>query len=107
MSAKPYKIHVPEEKLLQLKQKLQQATLPDEISDQGRSRGAPLSDIQRLVQAWKTFDWPAVEETINQHHNYQMPIEVTGFGTLDIHFIHQKCSDPNAIPLLFIHGCEF
>lgn len=32
---------------------------------------------------------------------------IDGFGTLNIHYVHQKSSCSNAIPLLFLHGCEF
>jgi len=34
-------------------------------------------------------------------------VEVEGFGELDMHFIHQKSEVEGAIPLLFVHGCEF
>ena len=35
---------------------------------------------------------------------FRTPIDVDGFGTLDIHFVHSKSSNANAIPLLFLHG---
>lgn len=31
-------------------------------------------------------------------------IDVEGFGTLDMHFVHSKSSQANAAPLLFVHG---
>ena len=31
-------------------------------------------------------------------------IDVDGFGTYDVHFVHQKSEVKNAIPLLFSHG---
>jgi pimeloyl-ACP methyl ester carboxylesterase len=29
---------------------------------------------------------------------------VDGFGTYNVHFIHQRSDVPNAIPLIFLHG---
>jgi len=33
-------------------------------------------------------------------------VDVGGFGSLDIHFVHRKSEMKGAIPLLFVHGCE-
>jgi hypothetical protein len=43
---------------------------------------------------------------LNELPNYETNINVDGFGELQIHFIHQKSSVNNAVPLLFCHGCE-
>jgi hypothetical protein len=32
---------------------------------------------------------------------------VVGHGTLNIHYVHQKSAVPDALPLLFVHGCVF
>jgi hypothetical protein len=32
---------------------------------------------------------------------------VVGHGTLNIHYVHQKSAVPDALPLLFVHGCMF
>ncbi|KZT20002.1 hypothetical protein NEOLEDRAFT_1076641, partial [Neolentinus lepideus HHB14362 ss-1] len=32
-------------------------------------------------------------------------IEVGGFGTLNVHYLHQSTLE-DAVPLLFCHGCE-
>jgi hypothetical protein len=37
---------------------------------------------------------------------YTTEIAVDGFGTLNIHFVHKRSQVENAIPLLFVHGCE-
>jgi hypothetical protein len=36
---------------------------------------------------------------------FTIPVEVNGFDTLDIHFVHQRSAVSGAIPLLFLHGC--
>lgn len=41
---------------------------------------------------------------MNQLPNFETTVEVKGFGSIDMHFIHQKSDVAGAIPLLFIHG---
>jgi pimeloyl-ACP methyl ester carboxylesterase len=77
---------------------------PDEIVEAGWSQGPPLTDIKRLVEAWKAFDWRASEHNINEQPNFITSIEVDSYGPLNIHFIHERDESPDAIPLLFVHG---
>ncbi|KAK4902032.1 hypothetical protein LTR27_000933 [Elasticomyces elasticus] len=99
-----YTINVPDEKLAQLREKLSQASFPDQLEGSGHDLGAPLSDVQRLTKAWETLDWKAQETKLNSLPNYHTPIKADGFPELDIHFIHQRSDSPDAIPLLFCHG---
>lgn len=67
--------------------------------------GAPLADVKRLAAYWKDgFDWRAQESKLNRLPNYRKAIDVKGFGSLDIHYVHQPCRSVDAIPLLFVHG---
>ncbi|SMQ46570.1 unnamed protein product [Zymoseptoria tritici ST99CH_3D7] len=100
-----YRIDVPEEKLISLKIKLAQAEFPDELDGAAWNYGAPLADVKRLAQHWKTrYDWRAQEVKLNALPNYKRPIKVEGFVEIDIHYLHQPSENPNAIPLLFVHG---
>lgn len=104
----PFSIRVPDKALEQLKRKLSDASFADrvEFSDD-RDYGAPLSDVKRLAKRWEDdFDWRKQEATLNQLPQFTTPIEVQGFGKLDIHFLHQRSSNANSIPLLFVHGCS-
>lgn len=103
-SPPPFKIDIPQTRIDKLKQKLSLAEFPDELPNAGWDMGCPLSDIKRLAKAWETFDWRSAEASLNQHPHFHTSIEIENFETLDIHFIHQKSEDPNAIPLLFVHG---
>lgn len=105
-SITPYTIAVPDDELEKLAQKLSAASLPDELDDASWGYGVPLADIKRLVQYWKDgYDWRREESKINTLPNFRTAIEVDGFGSLDIHFVHQKSNVEKAIPLLFSHGC--
>jgi hypothetical protein len=104
----PFTITVPDAQIDQLHKKLEQATFPDEFDDAGWDMGVPLAEMKRLVTVWREkFDRRAQEKKLNEQlHQYTMPISVDGIGELDIHVIHHRSGNPNAIPLLFIHGCR-
>ena len=65
----------------------------------------PLDDIKRLAKYWETgFDWRAQEARLNSLPNFHKSIKPDGFPEIDVHYLHQESSSPDAIPLLFIHG---
>ncbi|KAI9058746.1 alpha/beta-hydrolase [Trametes sanguinea] len=104
-SERPFSLAVSQEDLDFLRQKLEVTRLPDELDGAGWAYGAPLSDIRRLLARWKDgFDWRAAETAINQLPMFTRDIDVDGFGTLNIHYVHQKSALKNAVPLLFVHG---
>src|SRR5271163_2754429 len=102
----PYKIAVPQAKLDRLKQKLALADFPDELEDAGWDYGVPLADIKRLTAYWHNgYDWRKAEAELNETlPQFTVDIQVEGFETLKIHFVHQKSEVKGAIPLLFAHG---
>lgn len=99
----PWKLEIPKEKIDKLKQKLELTDLPDEVESEW-GQGPPLSEIKRLVNSWKSFDYTNFQAEINAELNYKIPIHVEGFGDLNIHFIHEPHAKKDAIPLLFVHG---
>lgn len=106
MEPQTYTIDVPAERIDQLKERLAISSFPDELDEAQWDYGAPLKDIKRLADYWQNkYDWKAQEAKINELPNYQTKVPVRGFGELDVHFVHQKSSIGNAIPLLFVHGC--
>jgi hypothetical protein len=103
---RPYTINVPQDKIDKLKTKLSLAEFADDLEGAQWDLGAPLGDVKRLAKAWEVFDWRKAEEKLNELPQFETSIDVTGFGKLDIHFIHQTSNVQNAIPLLFVHGCK-
>ncbi|KAF7332854.1 EHN domain-containing protein [Mycena venus] len=79
---------------------------PDELDDAGWDYGAPLADIKRLVTRWKNgYDWRKHEAALNAElPQFTRDIDVEGFGTLNVHYVHKKSALETAIPLLFVHG---
>lgn len=104
----PFKISISDDKIAQLNAKLQAATFPDELDEAGWDYGTPLADVKRLVSRWKDgFDWKKHEKILNEElPQFTRDIEVDGFGTLNTHYVHKKSEAIDAIPLLFVHGCE-
>ncbi|KAF1817350.1 epoxide hydrolase 1 [Eremomyces bilateralis CBS 781.70] len=108
MSAAPFQVSFPEAGIDELKSKLSTVTFPGEIplgEKDKWERGAPQAEIKRLVEYWKDgFDFKAAEAGLNTMPQFTAPVMVDGFGTLDIHFVHQKSEVERAVPLLFVHG---
>ncbi|TFK40469.1 Alpha/Beta hydrolase protein [Crucibulum laeve] len=102
----PFKINVPDEKLELLKKKLELTTFSDELEGAGREYGVPLTDIRRLTARWRDgYEWRKHEALLNAElPQFTRDIEVDGFGTLNVHYVHKKSEVVDAIPLLFVHG---
>lgn len=104
---KPFTVSVPDEDLDQLRKRLELARFPDELDEAEWEYGAPLADIRRLAAYWKDgFDWRKAEAGINALPQFTRDIDVEGFGSLNVHYVHKRSEvTENAVPLLFIHGC--
>ena len=96
----PFRIQVPDAVLRDLKSRLERARFADEFPDAGWDYGTNLNYIQSLMTYWRDrYDWRAQERHLNRFSQFK-----TNIGGLDIHFIHQKSTDPNAQPLLLLNG---
>ena len=106
-SEKPFKLAVPDVDIALLHDKLGLARFPDELDGTEWDYGVPLNDVKRLTEYWKTqFDWRKVEAEINNLPMFTRDIEVDGFGSLNIHYVHCRSKLDDALPLLFVHGCK-
>ncbi|TFK52704.1 alpha/beta-hydrolase [Heliocybe sulcata] len=105
MSERPYKIAVSDEELDVLQRKLNLVRLPDELDDVGWDYGVPLKEVKRLVARWKDgYEWRKHEKELNELPHLTRDVEVEGFGSLNIHYLHARSQVEGAIPLLFVHG---
>ncbi|TDZ36666.1 putative epoxide hydrolase [Colletotrichum spinosum] len=103
----PFKIHVPDELLQQTKAKLKLARLDDGMSGvEWNDLEIGHSSFKELVEFWRDeYDWRKYEEFLNSNfQHYTTPIQVPGFDSLGIHFLHHRSPREDAIPLLFVHG---
>ena len=100
MAVQPFKVHVPDSTLEDLRERLATTRWPDEINDSGWDYGSNLAYVKELTEYWRTrFDWRAQEEMLNSFDQYRTTID--GLG---IHFIHERGKGPNPLPLVITHG---
>jgi pimeloyl-ACP methyl ester carboxylesterase len=73
---------------------------PDKETVADQSQGARLSKLQGLVTYWgKNYDWRKAEAKLNA-----FPQFITTIDGIDIHFIHVRSKEPNAMPIIISHG---
>ena len=97
---RPFTIDVPQAQLDDLRQRLQHTRWPDAELVPDWSQGVPLAYVQEVCRYWADdYDWRASESALNRFDQF-----VTEIDGVDIHFIHQRSSNPDAMPLLITHG---
>ncbi|CAN8103242.1 unnamed protein product [Discula destructiva] len=104
---KPFQISVPDSDLNKLKTKLSEATFPQDVEfSNSWDYGVPLEEVKRLSDYWQNgYDWRKAEAKLNADlPQFKTSILVEGFGEIDVHFVHQKATRTDSIPLLFCHG---
>jgi len=100
ISIMPFKIAIPDAALADLQQRLANTRLPDQIPGTSWEYGTDRTYLAELLDYWQNdFDWREEERQLNQFDQFKT--EVDG---LSMHFIHQRSSNPAAIPLLIVHG---
>ncbi|OUU65461.1 MAG: epoxide hydrolase [Candidatus Pelagibacter sp. TMED64] len=97
---KPYKISVSENILKNIYQKVKNYPWEDMPLLEGWNHGANIKYIKDLSKYWvNEFNWKSYENKINKFSNF-----VTNVDGLDIHFIKEKGSGSNPMPLIIMHG---
>jgi len=97
---RPFRIAVPDDELSDLRQRLARTRWPEAECVDDWSQGIPLDYTRELAGYWADrYDWRAREAALNRFDQF-----VTEIDGLDIHFIHQRSSDPDALPLVITHG---
>ncbi len=96
----PFEISVSDQDILDLKQRLSRTRLPDQIANTSWEYGMNIRYLTDLLDYWENdYDWREQETMLNQFDQFKTSIE-----GLDLHFIHQLSENPNAIPLMVVHG---
>lgn len=101
VAPKPFRLHVDDAALADLRERLRRARWPDEPPLEAWSTGTSTEYLRELVKYWETeYDWRAHETgMINRFRQFTLPL-----GGIELHFIHEpgRCAKP--IPLLLSHG---
>jgi pimeloyl-ACP methyl ester carboxylesterase len=96
----PFRVDVPEEDLVDLRQRITATRWPEKETVDDFSQGVPLATMQKLARYWTTeYDWRKVEARLNA-----LPHFITEIDGLDIHCIHVRSQHENALPVIVTHG---
>jgi pimeloyl-ACP methyl ester carboxylesterase len=99
-SIRPFKVQVPQAALNELRRRVAATRWPDNETVADGSQGVQLAKLQELVRYWGTgYDWRKAEAKLNA-----LPQFMTTIDGVDIHFIHVRSRQPNALPVIITHG---
>jgi pimeloyl-ACP methyl ester carboxylesterase len=97
---RPFRVHFSDEALADLKRRIAATRWPERETVSDQSQGVQLATMQKLARYWATaYDWRKCEAKLDA-----LPQFVTTIDGLDIHFIHVRSKNANALPLLITHG---
>ncbi|MGH3681555.1 MAG: epoxide hydrolase family protein [Natronosporangium sp.] len=97
---RPFRIDIPQADLDDLAERLRRTRWPGDLPGVGWSRGVPQSYLAELAGYWAGgFDWRAQEARLNQLQQHTTVVDGQ-----TIHFFHVRSPEPDAFPLLLIHG---
>jgi pimeloyl-ACP methyl ester carboxylesterase len=97
---RPFTFDVPEEKLADLRRRIQATQWPEKETVSDQSQGVPLATMQELARYWADeYDWRRCERKLKD-----LPHFTTEIDGLDIHFIHVRSRHEHALPIVINHG---
>ncbi len=97
---RPFQVRVAQADLDELRRRVLATRWPDKETVNDRSQGVQLKKLEELIHYWGTdYDWRKAEAKLNA-----LPQFMTNIDGLDIHFIHARSKELNALPIIITHG---
>ncbi len=97
---RPFTYHAPQAELDDLRRRIVATRWPEKEPVADASQGVQLATMQKLARYWATdYDWRKCEAKLNA-----LPQFITQIDGLDIHFIHVRSQNKNALPIIITHG---
>ena len=97
---KPFTVSVPDSTLEEIYNKIKNYPWKEMPNLDGWEYGSNLNYMKDFSKYWiSNFDWKKQESEINKFSNF-----ITNVDDIDIHFIKEKGSGLNPMPLLMLHG---
>jgi pimeloyl-ACP methyl ester carboxylesterase len=98
---RPFTVPIaPQSALDDLRRRIAATRWPEKETVADQSQGVQLATMQKLASYWgKDYDWRKCEAKLKALPNF-----VTTIDGLDIHFIHIRSKNPNALPIIITHG---
>jgi pimeloyl-ACP methyl ester carboxylesterase len=96
----PFNVEISQEQIDDLRRRLETMRWPAAELVEDTSQGVQLAFLRELARYWsEEYDFERLEGRLNAHP--QFTTEIDG---LDIHFIHVRSSQEDALPLIITHG---
>jgi pimeloyl-ACP methyl ester carboxylesterase len=97
---RPFHFTASKEALADMRKRIAATRWPDKETVTDASQGVQLATIQKLARYWATdYDWSKCEAKLKA-----LPQFVTNIDGVDIHFIHVRSKEKNALPVIVTHG---
>ena len=97
---KPFNVDIDERDLDDLRKRVRDARWPEPFDDPTWSQGIDATFLRKLCGYWSDhYDWRTDEDRLNSFDQW-----TTVVHDQTIHFIHRRSSNPDATPLLLLHG---
>ncbi|MGW4966824.1 epoxide hydrolase family protein [Nonomuraea sp. NPDC004186] len=97
---RPFRIDIPQADLDDLNDRLARTRWSRQLPGEGWSRGVPAAHLEELAAYWRDgYDWRRHEARLNG-----FPQFMTEIDGQDIHFLHVRSAEPDALPLILTHG---
>jgi epoxide hydrolase len=97
---RPFRIDVSDADLEDLRDRLARTRWPDELQGVGWSYGVSRDFVNEMTELWRTsFDWRKQEAVLNEFPQFTTTIDGT-----NVHFLHVRSPEPDAMPLILTHG---
>ncbi len=98
-SIRPFRFHASDEALADLRRRIIATRWPSKELVDDATQGVRLETMRKLADYWAKHDWRVMEARLNA-----LPQFVTNIDGVDIHFIHVRAKQPNALPVIITHG---
>jgi hypothetical protein len=97
---RPFHVSFPDAELTELRRRVKMTKWPERELVSDASQGVQLATMQRLAEYWATgHDFRKCEARLKALPNF-----ITEIDGLDIHFIHVRSKNENALPVIITHG---
>ncbi len=97
---RPFKFSASKEALADMRKRIAATRWPEKETVTDASQGVQFATIQKLARYWATdYDWSKCEAKLKAPAQF-----VTNIDGVDIHFIHVRSKEKNALPIIITHG---
>jgi len=97
---RPFEVDISADAVADLRERLGRTRWPNPEPVDDWTQGIPLAYTQDLCHYWQTeYDFGAAQSRLNAYPHFMTEID-----GLDVHFLHARSPESNALPLVLTHG---